>query len=185
MDKVKRTPFIVGIGGTMRPDSGSEWALKAALSAAEAAGARTQLFGGADLAKLPIYDPACIDTAPRAALTEAVRAADGLLICSPGYHGSISGLIKNALDGLEDLRADTPAYLDGRAAGLIVMADGWQAGGTTLTAMRSIIHALRGWPTPLGVVINATARDPQDDVRLVMVAEQVVDFARMRIAAAD
>ena len=50
-------PLIVGLGGTVRPGSSSEKALAAALAAAEAAGARTQLFGGAFLAGLPIYNP--------------------------------------------------------------------------------------------------------------------------------
>ena len=111
-------------------------------------------------------------------MVEAVRAADGLIIASPGYHGSISGLVKNALDGLEDLRDDVRPYLDGRAVGLIVRADGPQAGDSTLAALRAIVHALRGWPTPLGVVqIGAEATDDQ---RLALVAAQVVEFSRAR-----
>jgi FMN reductase len=175
-------PLIVGIGGTMRADSGSEQALRVALLAAEAGGATTRMFGGVELARLPIYDPQDEEGVDaRRELVDAVRQADGVIISSPGYHGSISGLIKNALDGLEDLRADQRPYLDGRAVGLIVTADGWQAGGSTLAALRAIVHALRGWPTPFGALLNATRRDAQDDVRLALVAEQVVDFARTRL----
>jgi FMN reductase len=178
-----REPFIVGIGGTMRPDSSSEQALKAVLVAAENQGARTELFGGAALAKLPIYDPKDGGgTALRAPIVEAVRRADGVIVSSPGYHGSISGLIKNALDGLEDLRTDARPYLDGRAVGLIAVADGWQAGGTTLAAMRAVVHALRGWPTPFGIVINPNAVDGQDEARAAVLAGQVIAFARMSIA---
>jgi FMN reductase len=172
-------PFIVGIGGTTRENSGTEQALRAALAAAESFGARTLLFGGADLMRQPIYDPG--DEAARDArieFVEAVRQADGLIIASPGYHGSISGLVKNALDGLEDLRADARPYLDGRAVGTIVLSDGAQAGGSTLAALRSIVHALRGWPTPLGAVLLAGAEAAADEVRLALVAEQVVMFAR-------
>jgi FMN reductase len=176
-----RQPFIVGIGGTMRAESGSEQALRSAMAVAEAGGARIQIFGGAELARLPIYDTADEDGAGRRReLAEAVRQADGLILSSPGYHGSISGLIKNALDGLEDLRHDTRPYLDGRAVGMIVMADGWQAGVSTLTALRAVVHALRGWPTPFGAVLNATSRDDQDETRLSLVAEQVMEFARMK-----
>jgi FMN reductase len=53
-----RAPLIVGIGGTVRTPSSSERVLTAALAAAEAAGARTQLFGGEILSRLPIYNPA-------------------------------------------------------------------------------------------------------------------------------
>ena len=100
--------------------------------------------------------------ARQAALVGAVRACDGLIIASPGYHGSVSGLVKNALDGLEDLRDDRRPYLHGRAVGLIVTADGAQAGGSTLAALRSVVHALRGWPTPLGVVMGGA----DDEARL-------------------
>lgn len=165
----------------MRAESGSEQALRTAMGVAEAAGARIQIFGGAELAGLPIYDTADEEgSAHRRELVEAVRKADGLIISTPGYHGSISGLIKNALDGLEDLRHDARPYLDGRAVGMIVTADGWQAGGSTLAALRAIVHALRGWPTPFGAVLNATARDDQDEVRLSLVAEQVMEFARLK-----
>lgn len=170
--------FIVGIGGTTRASSTTEQALRTALLAAEAAGARTRLFGGAELMCQPIYDPQ--DESGRALrmeLVEAVRQADGLIIASPGYHGSISGLVKNAIDGLEDLRSDTRPYLDGRAVGLIVTADGAQAAGSTLMALRSVVHALRGWPTPLGAVLNSGEPSDQDGIRLALVAQQVVDFA--------
>ena len=80
---------------------------------------------------------------------EAVRAADGLVIATPGYHGPVSGLIKNALDALDGLRDDERPYLEGRAVGCIVTADGWQACGTALASLRTIVHALRGWPTPV------------------------------------
>ena len=177
-----RQPFIVGIGGTTRPESGSEQALVQAMDVAQAAGARVRMFGGAELAKLPIYDQGADDGGTcRRELVEAVREADGLIISTPGYHGSISGLIKNALDGLEDLRHDARPYLDGRAVGLIVTADGAQAGGSTLATLRAIVHALRGWPTPFGAMINATDRSDDDDVRLSLVAEQVMEFARLKI----
>src|ERR1700719_2714771 len=111
-------PLIVGIGGTVRSPSSSERVLGLALAAAEAAGARTQLFGGEVLSRLPIYNPIDGSEPPeRRALVEAVREADGLIVATPGYHGSLSGLIKNALDSLEPLREDVRPYLDGRAGG--------------------------------------------------------------------
>ena len=47
-------PHIVGIGGTPSPGSSTEQALKLALAAAEAEGARVTLFDGSALAKLPL-----------------------------------------------------------------------------------------------------------------------------------
>lgn len=180
----EKKPFIVGIGGSTRPGSGAERALRAALDHAERRGAATRLFGGEDLIGLPLCDAQSAGIGEAwTELVEAVRKADGLIIATPGYHGSISGLVKNALDGLEQLRADPRPYLEGRAVGLIVIADGWQAGGSTLAALRAIVHALRGWPTPFGAVFNATAPDDQEAVRLDLVAGQVVDFANLHITA--
>ena len=183
-------PLIVGIGGTVRPGSSSETALVKALAAAEAAGARTEIFGGAFLAALPHYDPRCsADNADQARLVATVRQADGLIVSSPGYHGSISGLVKNALDCLEDLRDDARPYLDGRAVGLIVAAAGAQAGGSTLAALRGIIHAMRGWPTPFGATLTTSVglfdgdgefADARDGAAVDMVARQVVEFAQLR-----
>lgn len=189
------SPLIVGLGGTTRETSTSERTLIKALEAAERAGARTRLFGGAFLARLPIYDPATAnDSLELTELLEAVRGADGIMISTPGYHGSVSGLVKNALDGLEGLRTDARPYLEQRAVGCIVTADGWQACGTALSALRTIVHALRGWPTPLGVTFNPSAgalydaegafNEPRDAGQIAMLAEQVVSFARMRAAAA-
>lgn len=189
------SPLVIGLGGTTRDTSTSERTLVKALEAAERAGARTRLFGGAFLARLPIYDPATAnDSAELNELLEAVRQADGVMIATPGYHGSVSGLIKNALDGLEGLRGDARPYFEGRAVGCIVTADGWQACGTTLAALRTIIHALRGWPTPLGVTFNPSAgalydeagafREARDASQIDMLVQQVVDFARMRASTA-
>ncbi|AGZ34919.1 NADPH-dependent oxidoreductase [Pseudomonas sp. SWI6] len=148
-------PLIVGIGGTTRPGSSTEKALRCALERARQLGARTILFGGAELSALPSFDPQVTERTPaEVALIEAVRAADGVIFATPGYHGGVSGLVKNAIDLLEDLRQDRRVYLDGRAVGCIVTAAGWQGCNTTLGALRSIVHALRGWPTPLGVTLN-------------------------------
>ena len=45
-----------------------------------------------------------------------------VVIASPGYHGTVSGLVKNSLDYLEVLREDDRPYLDGRAVGVIAVA---------------------------------------------------------------
>ena len=183
-------PSIIGIGGTVRPGSSTETALACSLRRAEALGARTRIFGGEFLAKLPMFDPRPAEPVPeQLELVEAIREADGVIIASPGYHGSISGVMKNALDTLELTAKDKAPYFHGRPVGLIVTAYGWQATGSTLLALRSIVHAMRGWPTPFGAALNSTAglfdeagtcRDSKDAWALDTVAEQVMEFARMR-----
>ena len=180
-----RPPLIVGLGGTTADGSATERVLRASLDAAAALGARTVLLTGADL-DLPMYAPGPRGVRARA-LVEALAEADGVIVASPAYHGTVSGLVKNALDHAEDLRyADRP-YLEGRAVGCIAIAGGAQAGATTLAALRAVAHALRGWPTPLGVAVDTSDRvfdaaGALDDAvvlgRLDLLADQVVGFAR-------
>jgi FMN reductase len=190
-DPAASKPFIVGIGGTATAGSSTEQALALALAAAEQAGAKVQMFGGELLAAMPHYlTGASTTSAEGQALVAAVRAADGLIIASPGYHGSISGLVKNAIDYLEETAKDKRVYLDGIPVGLIATAYGWQATGSTLATLRSIVHALRGWPTPLGAAINTSGgifkggscTDAGASGQLDLVGKQVVQFARLRIS---
>jgi FMN reductase len=181
-------PLVVGIGGSTRKGSTGEFALMVALKAAEREGARTMVFPGPFLARMPIYSPEHIErNQEQRELVEAVRRADGLILASPGYHGGISGLVKNALDLLEDLHDDRRCYLEGRAVGCIITAGGWQTVGSALTSLRAIVHALRGWPTPLGAGLNMAQKifdsngnciDPGAAAQLQTVGRQVVEFAR-------
>ena len=184
-----RQALIVGIGGTPSAVSTSEAALKVAMDSAAQCGALVKTFGGQYLAGLPLY--LTLGSASAAdELIAAVRQADGLIIASPGYHGSISGIVKNAIDYLELTAKDSRIYLDSIPVGLVVTAFGWQALGSTLATMRSIVHSLRGWPTPLGATINTSGGAFRDGVcvdegagkQLALVGRQVAIFARMHIA---
>lgn len=186
-------PLIIGFGGTTRPGSSSERLVGAVLGHCEEAGAETALFGGTDLVGLPHFAPECQDrTAAQARFVAAVRRADGLVIGTPGYHGGVSGLVKNAIDLLEDTRKDSRVYFEGMPVGIVVSAAGWQAGGVTLTALRAIIHAMRGWNTPLGIAVNSIEQrlfdengklDPAIDVLAAAQAQQIMPLARLSRAA--
>jgi FMN reductase len=179
-------PLVVGLGGTLRAGSSTERALRYCLNAVERQGGRTKLYAGPDI-DLPMYAPHNLDRTPKAAeLVGALRNADAVIVASPGYHGAVSGLVKNALDYIEDLREDPRVYLDNTPWGCITCAYGWQAAVGTLGQLRVIGHALRAWPTPLGVPINSA--DPVWDEsgeladttvrgQLDMLASQVLSFA--------
>lgn len=189
-DSTRARPLIVGLGGTTRPGSTSERALSAALAHAAELGCETLAVFSAELPREP-YDPARSDRSPQAAaLVAALRRADGVIIAAPSYHGGISGLIKNAIDFVEDMRGDARVYLQGRAVGCIVVAEGAQAMGSTLSSLRDVVHALRGWPTPYAAAINSSNRPFRDDgadpaalQACQLVASEVVAFARMARAA--
>ncbi len=180
-------PLIVGLGGTLRENSSTERALRYCLESVERQGGRTKLFCGKDI-DLPMYAPHELARTPKAAeLVSALRTADAVVVASPGYHGSVSGLIKNALDYIEDLREDPRVYLDNTPWGCITCAYGWQAAVGTLSHLRNIGHALRAWPTPLGVAINSADQiwdesgeltDETIKSQLELMATQVLTFAR-------
>lgn len=153
-----KRPFIVGIGGTTRTGSTTERALGAALAHASSLGCDVEAFGAGNM-PLESYDPSRPERSAEAlALVAAVRRADGVIISTPSYHGGISGLVKNAIDFVEDTRDDAAPYFERRAVGLIVCADGVQAMGTTLISLRAVVHALRGWPTPYGATLLSSSR---------------------------
>jgi FMN reductase len=176
---------ILALGGSTTPMAASERALRIAAAAAQGRGAEVEFITGRDL-MVPIYDTETTDRTPEATrLVEALRQCDGLLIATPGYHGSFSGMIKNALDYCEDLRTDARPYLHDRAVGCIAVAHGWQTAVGTLNQLRQIVHSLRGWPTPLGCAINDASgklgvdasHSDLDVVRqLETVGQQVTEF---------
>jgi chromate reductase len=90
---------VLAISGSLRKDSFNTRALVAAQELAPE-GVEVTLFEG--LREIPPYDDD-IRTgagypAPVAKLRDAVAAADALLIATPEYNYSISGVLKNAID---------------------------------------------------------------------------------------
>jgi len=187
---MSRKPFIVGMGGTTRQGSSSEQALSMALAACRALGAETKSYAGKDLL-LPMYDPdpsTLTDVARQ--LIEDLRRADGVILSSPCYHGGVSGLVKNAIDYTEEMRADPRVYFDGRAVGSIGCGYGYQGPGMVVAQLRQIGHALRGWNVPLAVAINAAVvkfqngecSEPAIAKQIEIMAGQVVEHARRFMA---
>jgi len=90
---------ILGLSGSLRSGSHNTALLRAAALSLPS-GAELEVFDG--LRDLPPYD-ADLDTpeaepAAVARLREAIGDADGVLISTPEFNGSIPGVLKNALD---------------------------------------------------------------------------------------
>ncbi len=186
----EKKPLVVGIGGTTVAGSSTERALAIALEGAAAAGMRTRLFGGEVLVRLPHYTPKLQQrSTDEEDFVAAVREASGVILASPGYHGSVSGLVKNAIDWIEETAKDARVYLDDMPVGLIATAYGWQATASTVAALRSIVHSLRGWPTPYAAAVNSAVckfdeaggcTDPLVNEQLVRVGQQVARAVLLR-----
>jgi chromate reductase len=89
---------ILGISGSLRRGSHNTSLLRAAAQSLPS-GVELEVYDG--LADLPHYDADLdVDPAPEsvARLRDAIAEADGVLIATPEFNGSIPGALKNALD---------------------------------------------------------------------------------------
>jgi FMN reductase len=181
---------ILGIGGTTSEKSWSLVPLRAALDKAEEAGAETELASVYQL-DLPMFrtDWRLEDYPPTLAwLIDEVRKADGLILCSPTYHGTISGALKNVLDALIYLAWDSPPYFGGKP--VAVMAYGGMTSMGVLQALSTCVRGLKGITVPTHVSVPERAID-RETIRIVddrineriehMVGELLSFAARLRI----
>jgi FMN reductase len=150
------SPLIVGLGGSMRQKSRSLSSLRTVATFAEAKGIRTDVLDVRALA-LPMYHPdLAIEDYPAQdqpsihRLLTSFREADAFVWSTPCYHGTISGVFKNAIDFLEYLQDDVPPYLQGRPVGLIAINE-----QITFTAMTQCVYGLRGWLAPTQVLLTS------------------------------
>jgi chromate reductase len=89
---------ILGISGSLRSGSHNTALLRAAALSLPS-GVELEVYDG--LRDLPHYDADLdVEGGPEAAarLREAIAGADGILISTPEFNGSIPGALKNALD---------------------------------------------------------------------------------------
>jgi FMN reductase len=172
---------IVGLAGSLRVGSTTQKAVRWALLGAQQDGAQTRLL---DLAA---YDLPFLgrDQEPKGRTSVErfladLRAADGIVLGSPEIHGSMSGVLKNALD-----LADRDAF-EGKMLGLIGVAGGRLGASEALSHLRAVGRSLHTWVVPAQVSIGAAdkAFDPRGEPvdaevreRLLSVGRQVAHFA--------
>ena len=170
---------ILGIGGSTRRGSMSLLALKTALRIAEENGAHTSLAAVRDL-DLPLYNgerhlhdyPATLHW-----LLDEVRAADGFVICSPTYHGTISGAVKNVLDSLEFLANDEPRYLGGKSVALL--GYGGASAMNTINALYHTVRTLSAHVVPTVVILSRDQLDSETvEIREAGVRERTATMMR-------
>jgi len=180
-------PLVVGVSGSRRDGSYTKRALRHLLDAAEAAGARTELIDLGDV-DLPLYDPdrSTAESGDASALLETMRAADGVVLGSPVYHGSYSSTFRNFHDYCSF------DEFENTVVGLVAAAGGGTF-ASTLDHMRITVRGVHGHVVPGQVGIrNASDKFEGDTVtdagiadRLDALAEDVVEEARLRSAGVE
>jgi len=174
---------VIGVVGSLRAGSATRMAVRFVLQSAREAGASVELL---DLAayNLPFLgrerEEGNVETVRR--FRADLRAADGIILGSPEIHGSISGVLKNALDlvSSEDL--------EGKMVGLVGVAGGRMGATESLSHLRTIGRSLRAWVIPTQASIGDSDKafdsrgepiDPEVGDRLKLVGKQVAHFARL------
>lgn len=181
---------VLGIGGSTRAGSHSLVLLRHALRLAETAGAGVAMGDVRQMA-LPMYDDDLpLDGYPPALrqLLEFAREADAFIFCSPTYHGTISGAVKNAFDCLNFLVDDTPRYLQGKPIALMALGGGSAA--NVITALDHSARGLNGLVLPTTVISSGSAiqdgdvADPRVQQRVQAMVDELLDVAlRLRVSA--
>lgn len=143
---------ITIIAGSNRKQSSSTKLCRYIESVLQSRGVKATLF---DLFErpLPFYDPARDEEtdANVLALMEAAGGADAIVLSTPDYHGSISGVLKNALDYLGFDEFDSKAVL-------AVSSSGGAVGVSPLTHLQTIVRNLHGINCPEWISIGGENR---------------------------
>lgn len=133
-------PHVVAVCGSQRQGSYTRQALHEALSGAEAAGGTTELLDLTEI-HLPPLDPATDTAGDGDAVRRTIRGADAVILGTPMYHGSYSGVLKNGLDycGFDEFEDTT--------VGLLVVSGG-PFPTPALTHLRDVCRSLNAWVLP-------------------------------------
>lgn len=153
-------PRILAFAGSTRGESFNKKLVRAAAAGAEKAGAEVTRIDLRDLA-MPLYDG---DLEAEKGLPAAARefkramlAHSGLLIASPEYNSSVSGVLKNAIDWASRAESDGEpplACFAGKAAAIMSASPGGLGGLRGLVTLRSILGNLGVIVLPQQVAVS-------------------------------
>lgn len=165
---------IVGIGGSLRSESYSQQALRLAAQRVKALGEEVEIL---DLRTMDL--PFCNgekeypDYPDVEHLRNVVKQADALILATPEYHGSLSGVLKNALDLMSF------EHLSDKVVGLISVLGG-QPNSNALNDLRVIMRWVHAWVIPEQVAIGQAwgAFGADDQLRDEKLSERFDQFAK-------
>ena len=165
---------IVGITGSLRTDSYTALALQQAVNRVQALDAEVEILDLREM-KLPFCDGGSEypDYPDVDILRDKVKAADGLILATPEYHGSVSGVLKNALDLMSF------EHLSDKVAGLISVLGG-QSNSNALNDLRIIVRWVHGFVIPEQIAVGQAwqAFDREGKLKDAKLAERFDAFAQ-------
>jgi len=173
---------VIAVCGSLREGSYTRMALTIALQGAQELGVETQLLDLRDY-ELVFCDGDKDETAyppDIKRLRADIQGAHGIILGTPEYHGSFSGVLKNALDLLSFKE------LAGKMIGLVGVSGGAMGALNALNSLRTVGRSLHAWVIPEQVGIanawkqfneDGTLKEQALDNRVREVGRQVARFA--------
>lgn len=175
---------VAGISGSLRKGSFTRMALQVALEGAREAGARIRLIdlGEYELAFCNGNEDESLYPKDVFRLREDVRAAQGIILATPEYHGGYSGVLKNALDlmGFDEF--------EGKMLGLVGVSGGGMGAFGAMNSLREVGRALHAWVIPEQAAIpeawkvfdeSGKLKDRTLEKRVKEIGRQVARFAHL------
>jgi FMN reductase len=144
-------------------------ALELALASASNTGASVELIVLASFSLPLCSSPDDREDNPQIQeIKRRVGAVQGILLGSPEYHNSFSGVLKNALDlmGGDEFR--------GKVFGLLGVAGGSAGAVNTLGHLRVVVRGVGGWSLPVQISIP-NVRNAFQDGKLVDRLVDIID----------
>jgi len=179
---------IVAICGSLRPESYTRMALNIVLRGAKEAGAEIELLDLKDYQLIfcgsNVDDHGNEMEYPQDVLNlrAKVKAADGIILGTPEYHASYSGVLKNALDLM------ACEQFEGKMVGLVGVSSGALGANTAINSLRSVGRSLHAWVVPEQVSIpfvdsafdeSGNPHNDETNQRLIGLGLQVARFATL------
>lgn len=170
-------PHVLAVCGSRREGSYTRRALSEVLVGVEDTGGTGELLDLVDI-ELPPLDPDLNAVGDADIVVRTIREADAVVLGTPMYHGSYSGVLKNALDycGFDEF--------DDTTVGLLAVSGGpfpLQA----LDHLRSVCRALNAWVLPYQAAVPQARSafdadgfaDEELRERVQRLGERVVEYA--------
>jgi chromate reductase len=174
----KSGPRVVAVKGSVRPGNYTAMALAVVLDELTNRNIPVEVFDPATLdLPPPGTSPGTPDTER---LQQAVAAADGVVLATPEYHGSLSSVMKLVIENL-----GFPSLLAGKPVALLGVAAGEIGAIKSLEQLRSICSHVGAvvLPGPVSVARvrgvfdeSGVIQDPRMEKRIRGVATSLVDY---------
>ncbi|MCA9833698.1 MAG: NAD(P)H-dependent oxidoreductase [Thermomicrobiales bacterium] len=163
---------ILGLGGSVRAESLNRQMLEMMLGFAQEYGAEIDL-ADVHTMNLPIHNPELPrDEQPAQLLhlIERMKWADGFIIASPTYLGSLSGAVKNTLDSLHVAHGEPRVYFDGRPVALASL--GFHGQVNVINSLAFVTRVMGATVIPESVTISIDEEHYNPDIIHEAAAQQ-------------